>query len=124
MSDFISWVDEAGTLHEECKLIFSVGGLELGDILFDPGHAATLQWRRCGICYFCRHCGDIWGRMTLIDSKGVQMPFDVLEVSCKNHPDQWQVAGSFIARNLAPLIRFLPPAVAKWELELRGEVIG
>lgn len=123
-NDFISWVAEDGTLHEECKMIFSVGDTVLGEILFDPGHAPQLQWRRCGICYFCRHCGSVWGKLTIVNSRGVTMPFDAWEVSCKDHPDQWQMPGSFLAKGLAPLIKYLPPTVAKWELALLGEAMG
>lgn len=114
----VPWVSPAGTLHETYHCLFVVKGKVLGEAAIDPGSAPGLRYRRTGAALFCPSCGDVWGRLVLIDSAGRQMLLEVETVSCEAHPDQWAVAGSFLNPPLEGLLPYLPPAVLRREFDL------
>ena len=90
------WADSDGTAHELCRLLVFCRDEFLGESPIDPGDTPQLGWRRSGVAYFCPYCGEIWGRLVLVDSAGRTCPFSSVQVACEQHPDQWEVAGSFI----------------------------
>lgn len=102
------WVDEQGTFHENYSGIILLGDRCLGEFVFDPGNWPALGYRRTGAAYFCSHCGDVWARIVLADSRGVQMPLDVERVACEKHPDSYNIPGSLLAGRLAALVELLP----------------
>ena len=72
------------------------------------------------MAYFCPHCGEIWGRVVLVDSEGTVRPFDeVFRIACEQHPDQWEIAGSLIGGYRGEeLLDYLPPEALKREFEI------
>jgi hypothetical protein len=115
-----SWTDEAGTHHENCKLLFFAGKSFLGDSPYNPGAAIPLGYRRGGCLFVCRECGDVWGRILVSNSQGSKESFsEVCAVACVKHKDQWNIPGSFLSgsRNIAYL-ELLPPAALKREFEI------
>lgn len=117
MNDGLYWIDGLGTAHERCKLLFFVREEFLGEGEYDPGEAAALGYRRGGTLYVCRDCGDIWGRIVVIDSKGKQRHFhEVAVVACEKHHDPYDIPGSLLSgyRNFG-YMHFMPEAVLKRE---------
>ena len=110
------WVDENGTAHEHCKVLIFIGKDYLGEFPIDGGEWPSLNYFRFGIAYFCGSCGEVWGRLVLVDSRGAHRPFSVVSVACERHYDQWEVAGSLLAGPLAGLLEELPPAALKREV--------
>jgi hypothetical protein len=113
------FVDNDGTLHEQYRLLVFVDGAFLGESNIDPGSCPDLGYRRSGRAWFCPDCGDVWGRVVLIDSHGEQMPLEVDTVSCARHKDQWETPGSLLSgyRNEGYL-RHLPEPALRRELEV------
>lgn len=111
------WVEENGTAHENCKLLFYAEGEFLGEAYYDPGNAPELGYRRGGAAYFCSHCGEIWGRVVLVLSSGKIGVFEeVSKVSCSRHSDQWEVPGSLLGgyRN-EHYLNYMPPSAVQRE---------
>jgi hypothetical protein len=109
-----------GTMHEICQLMFVVGNDILGIREIDVGEEAQLGYRRGGVVFVCRHCGQPWAWIILNDSKGHQTSFaEIADVACERHPDQWNVSGSLLGgyRNWA-YQRLLPPLALKREFIL------
>ena len=110
------WVDSDGTAHELCRLLVFVGTEFLGESPIDPGTAPELGWRRSSVAYFCHHCGEIWGRLVLVGSTGREAPFEVVQVACEQHPDQWEVAGSLLGGYRGEgYLEYLPAAALQRE---------
>lgn len=117
MSDW--WIDATGTVHERCQLLVYVGNEFLGQAEIDPGECPDLGYRRGGTLYVCRHCGEVWARLVLLDHTGALTSFDrVSEISCSKHPDQWNLPGSLLEDRNAGYLRFLPPAALQREFNL------
>lgn len=110
-----TWIDDSGTLHEKCKLLFLVGNDLISEGDYDPGMAPELGYRRVGVVYICQHCGQPWGHAVVLDSKGVQMPFEVDRVACEKHPDQHEIPGSLLSgyRNHGYLTLLSPRALKR-----------
>jgi len=111
-------VDAGGTLHETYRILFHIQGKMLGEASFDPGGWPSLGYRRTGLAYFCPFCGEVWGRVVLVDSKGVRNPMEITQVSCPSHPDSYSLPGSILAGRLENLLPLLPPAVLRREFDL------
>jgi hypothetical protein len=113
------WVDPDGTLHEACRLLFFVGREFLGESAFDPGNAPEMDYLRSGIACFCTHCGEVWGRVVLVDSHARQGQFEVVEIPCERHSGEWETPGSFLGgRYQEGLLKYLPPKVVVREFEI------
>lgn len=113
-----SWHDPDGTLHEiYTGLIYDRRGGSLGEVRYDSGRA-DLRWHRCSYAFFCRQCGEIWGRIVVQDPRGVQQAFNSIEVNCEGHHDFWNVPGSMLANHLEYLLDEFPPAALRRELEV------
>lgn len=114
-----AWTDVNSTFHERCTIQFWVGASLLGESPIDPGDCPNMGWRRRGVAYFCEECGDIWGRAVLLATDGSLRPFEVTRVSCEQHFDPWEIAGSLLSgwRN-QDYLRFLPGAALKREYDL------
>lgn len=110
------WTDAAGTAHERCRAMLLVGGDFLAEWEVDSGHPA-FRYRRAGVAYYCSWCGEIWGRLVLLDSRGQQLPLGIEQVSCDRHPDQWNIPGSILGP-VEELVELLPPDVLKREFAL------
>ena len=106
------WTDPDGTAHERCRAMLFVGGDFLGEFEVDSGSPA-LRLRRAGVVYYCSWCGEIWGRLVLLDSRGQQLPFTLEQVSCDRHPFQWDVAGTLLGPVEGLLESFPPDAVRR-----------
>ena len=109
------WVDGDGTAHEECKLLFFIRNNCLGEVAFDPGDWPALRYRRTGLAYFCRSCGDVWARVALVNHHGQIQDFEAFHVGCERHWDQWNISGSLLAGELEALLDLLPAPVLKRE---------
>ena len=114
------WTDEDGTLHEQYTGSIFIEGRMLGEISYDSGRS-DLRWHRCSYALFCRHCGDVWGRIIMQNSRGEQQSFEPVIVSCDKHPDHWNVPGSLLANHLEHLLDSLPPEalIREFQLHLR-----
>ena len=112
----LSWVDKDGTAHERCKLLTFLGPNFLGESPIDPGDCPELGYRRVGTAYFCSVCGEVWGRLVLVGPNGGYRAFEVVQISCEKHFDQWNIAGSFLGgyRNEGYL-KYLPLAAVQRE---------
>jgi len=95
-----------------------IGSRLLGEFPFDPGDHPELGYRRTGVAYACSFCGDVWGRLVLVNSRGQPQPFGIERVSCAKHPDQWNVPGSLLAGPFAAFISHFPLAVLEREFEV------
>lgn len=113
------WVDEtSGILHELCTVHVVVGNSLLASFELDPGAWPSLGYRRDSVSFFCPSCGDIWGRLVFVNSKGQQQRFEVVTVACERHPDAWQVPGSLLAGRLEALVHLYPRPVLERELKI------
>lgn len=111
------WVDDAGTMHELCTIMFVVGNDILGIREVDPGEMPDIGYRRGGTVYVCATCGQAWGWIIMVDSKGQQTPFaEIARIACEKHHDPYEIPGSLLGgyRNHAYL-RHLTPMAAKRE---------
>ena len=111
------WQDPDGTLHEWYHAaIFLADGTHLGDFEIDPGAHPELHWRRSGLAYYCPHCGEVWARIVFWESGGRQALLDAFTVSCEQHPDPWEVAGSLLHSTIEDIIDLLPEPAVRREL--------
>lgn len=122
------WVDEAGTLHEQCLLVFSPGG---ENVEFDPGARPELMYNRLGWAFVCPWCMEVWQRIAMLDHRRKQLPYQIYRVACVKHVDQYEVPGSVLAAGEG-LLAILPEGQLRRELEVhlrsieqpKGEQIG
>lgn len=98
-------------------MLVMLGNRTLGEFHFDSG-AGNFKYTRASLAYFCPHCGEIWGRFVLLNSRGEIVPFQLERISCEKHPDNWAIAGSLLNGAGQHLLDYLPPAVLRRELEL------
>lgn len=119
------WVDDEGTFHEWYDVELFVGETSLGAFKIDPGAHPEGRWRRSGIAFFCRNCGNIWGRISFKDSQGRITPYDVEQVSCKIHKVYgWihDASGSFVSNTTTNwLTRYLPLLALRREFQVCHE---
>ena len=111
------WTDPDGTLHEIYSGYIFVGNTLLGEISYDSGRS-DLNWHRCSYALFCPHCGEIWARFAMQDSRGNHQSFEAIRVACIKHPDPWNIPGSLLANHLERLLESLPPAAVRREFEV------
>ena len=117
-----TYVDEAGTLHEDYTAQIEINRIKLGEIAYDSGRS-DLRWQRTGYALFCRHCGEVWARLSVMNSSGEPQVYDVWPVSCKKHPDRWNIPGSILANRLIKLLDLMPEAVVRREFNLLLEQV-
>lgn len=120
MNDASWWTSPDGTAHEKCQMVFICDwqGQLVVQIDYDPGDHPELRWMREGRAFFCPHCGDVWGRIAVLDSAGRQMPLYPITVACSQHPDSWNVPGSMLAGDLGELLPLLPEPILRREFEI------
>jgi predicted RNA-binding Zn-ribbon protein involved in translation (DUF1610 family) len=111
------WVDPDGTLHEVYSGAILVGGEFLGPISYDSGRA-DLRWQRSSLAYFCPKCGEVWARLAVADSRGVQQDFLCVHVSCEHHDSRWHVPGSLLVDHAEQLFEDFPPDAVAREFRL------
>ena len=111
------WTDPDGTFHEIYTGYLFVGSDLLGELTYDSGRR-DLGWHRCSYAMFCPHCGEIWARLVMHNSRGEQCYFEVQRVSCERHPDWWNVPGSMLVGHLEHLLADLPPDAVKREFAI------
>jgi len=118
------WVDEDGTFHEWYTALIFINQQYLGQFKLDPGAHSALGYRRSGIAYYCRFCGQVWARIVFSNSNGEQQTLDVESVGCEKHSDQWNQRGSLLAGRLENLLPLLPEAVVKREFIIHQRDLG
>lgn len=111
------WTTPDGILHEIYTGEIFVGNRYLGSLSYDSGRA-DLRWHRCSYAFFCRQCGDVWGRLVMRNAAGEQQPFDPVVVSCEQHADFWNLPGSLLANHLEHLLDSLPPEALVREFQI------
>lgn len=111
------WTDQAGTAHEDCKLLFASTS---EFVPFDPGAHPEMRWPRKGWAFFCQECGDVWERIAQIGHDGRPKAFDILSVACARHRDAWNVPGSVLAGELEGLLPLLPEQMLRREFEVHA----
>lgn len=110
MNDALWWTDKDGTMHERCLLIFSTQEI----VEYDPGEFPGM-WQRASMAFFCSHCGDVWDRILVRNSRKEVMPFELFQVACWKHWDAYNVPGSILVSRLEGLLRVLPLEMLKRE---------
>lgn len=111
------WLDGDGTLHEIYSGAILVNGEFLGEISYDSGRS-DLRWQRSSLAYFCPKCGDVWGRLAMSDSRGVQQSFLCVHVSCEKHSSDWHVPGTLLVDHAERLFEDFPPNAVAREFRL------
>ena len=110
-------VDAAGTAHEDCKLVIMLGQSILGTIPWDAGETPHLRWHRGGWAFFCSECGEVWGRLVCVGPDEKVRYTTPVVVSCDQHYDQWNVAGSMM-NQLCGALNELPEELIRREFIL------
>lgn len=117
----LAWTDPAGTRHERCQLFFVSAG---ASVAFNPGEHPEMRWPRSGWALYCHWCGEIWDRVAMLDSRGVQLPLTCISVACRKHPDSWNVPGSLLAGELEHLLNYLPLELLRREFEVHLQYLA
>src|SRR5260221_1178893 len=112
------WTDPDGTMHEVCMVQFFLRGSLFGECSFDAAEAQDLSWRWSSAAPVCSLCGEVWGRIVLRRGHKEAICFGPFLVSCEQHPDRWNIPGSFLEPQHDSLIEYLPEQVLKRELQL------
>lgn len=76
------------------------------------------SWGWMSIAYFCSECGDIWARLVMQNSKGVDQPFRTTPVSCRRHYEPWGIPGSLLRGELRYNLDELSAECVKREFEV------
>ena len=113
-----AWTDGDGTLHEIYTGAVIVHGDYLGPISYDSGRA-DLRWQRSSLAYFCPKCGEVWARIAMSDSRGVQQDFLCIHVACEKHGSTWHVPGSLLVDHVQYLLDAFPPDALRWEFKVQ-----
>ena len=108
------WQDAQFTVHESCELFFFVSNTCLGSVPFDPGMHPEFGYNRHSIAYFCPVCGQVWGRILMLNCKKESTPWTVTFVECEQHG-----GGSFLDGHRAEgYLYVFPEKVLRRELLL------
>ena len=108
------WQDAWSTVHEDCEMYFLLGTSSLGSCYYDPGMHPELGYQRNSIAYFCTVCGQVWGRILLLNHKGEAVVWGLTAVPCAQHG-----SGSFLDGYRAEgLLDLLPQKALQREFNL------
>jgi hypothetical protein len=85
---------------------------------FHYASQAADSWGWMSRAYFCKHCGEIWARRIVLNSKGDPQYFRAIDVACRNHSDPWAIPGSLLADELVFNLDTLSPEAVARELDV------
>lgn len=97
-----------------CEL--ALWGKSLGEFNIPSSTAREIgMWN--STAYFCRECGQIWGRcVTSLAEK-----WETLYASCPAHRDAWSISGAFTSGSRLALLPYLPAEILRWEFQQHME---
>ena len=111
------WQDSFSTVHEDCEMHFLLGPTSLGFTPYDPGAHPELGFQRNSTAYFCPVCGQVWGRILLLNSKKDAVSWSLTFVPCLAHG-----SGSFLDGFRAKgLLELLPQKALQREFKMEVE---
>ena len=88
----------------------------LGTIKYASQAASSWGWP--SRAYFCASCGEIWARLVLLDSTDQPLYFRTANVSCRRHPDPWNIPGSLLYDEIAYNLNELSLEALRRELDV------
>ena len=109
-------------MHEWYTYGVFVRGEPIAEFALDPGAHPFTGYSRSGHCLFCPACGEIWGTIVATNSQGQVQWFDITQISCSKHFDQWKTPGSFFGiRGFDQLLEYLPNELLRYEFRVNHD---